>query len=106
MTSSCVGYEPRLRPAQRQMAPRSEFLIAVAPRAYTTGIRTSVVRIGKEHGGFMSRPRSAYFVAASFLVLLAAVACFAQEPEGPQTAAPTPVAPALRPVVERRSMSS
>jgi len=57
----------------------------------------------------MDGPRSAYFATASFLILLAtAAASFAQEPEGPQTAAPAPVAPtpALRPVLERRSVPS
>jgi hypothetical protein len=52
----------------------------------------------------MNRPRSAYFATVGIFVFLAAtVVSSAQEPEGPQTAAPAPVAPAPRPVLERRS---
>jgi type IV secretion system protein VirB10 len=88
------------------MGPAIEFPIAAALRAYTTGIRTSDVRIGKDHGGFMNRPRPAYFAPIGIFVFLVAVAAsFAQEPEGPQTAAPAPVAPAVRPL-ERRSVPS
>jgi hypothetical protein len=55
----------------------------------------------------MNRPRSACFATVGIFVFLAAtVVSFAQEPEGPQTAAPTPVAPAPRPVLERRSIPS
>jgi hypothetical protein len=55
----------------------------------------------------MNGPRSAYFATVGVFVLLAgAVVSFAQQPEGPQTAAPAPIAPAPRPVSERRSIPS
>src|ERR1700726_1059244 len=41
-----------------------------------------------------------------FLVLASTSVALAQEPEGPQTVAPAPVAPAPRPVLERRSNPS
>jgi type IV secretion system protein VirB10 len=46
--------------------------------------------------------RTRLLVSFSLLTLALADGAFAQEPEGPQTAAPPPVAPAPRPVVQRR----
>ena len=42
-------------------------------------------------------------LALHLLVLTSPALAFAQQPEGPQTSAPPPVAPAVRPAVERRS---
>jgi hypothetical protein len=89
------------------MAVRFEFPIAGALPAYTTGIRTSVVRIGKEHGGFMNRPRWEYLAPIGiFLFLASTIVTLAQEPEGPQTAAPAPVAPVPLPALEHRGISN
>jgi type IV secretion system protein VirB10 len=55
----------------------------------------------------MNGPRSAYLgLVGIFIFLATAAASVAQEPEGPQTAAPAPVAPAPLPALERRSISS
>lgn len=45
-------------------------------------------------------------LAFPFLVLASSSFAFAQEPEGPQTSAPPPVAPTERPAVERRAASN
>ncbi len=52
----------------------------------------------------MNRTRS--LLVLPLLVLASSSLAFAQEPEGPQTSAPPPVAPAERPAVERRAASS
>jgi hypothetical protein len=46
---------------------------------------------------------SSIFVLHVLLVSASSGVAFAQQPEGPQTSAPSPVAPAPRPAVERRS---
>lgn len=46
--------------------------------------------------------RKCLLVSFSLLTLAVPSHAFAQEPEGPQTAAPPPIVPAPRPVVERR----
>jgi len=55
----------------------------------------------------VKRIHLAYFAPAGvFLFVASTVVGRAQEPEGPQTAAPAPVAPAPRPAQERRSLPS
>lgn len=54
----------------------------------------------------MNRTRSTFFASATLLVLCASTAtAFAQQPDGPQTEAPPPVAPAARPAAARRGDS-
>ena len=52
----------------------------------------------------MNRTRT--LLAIPFLVLASSRCALAQEPEGPQTSAPSPIAPAPRPVVERHAGAS
>jgi hypothetical protein len=47
--------------------------------------------------------RTLSFFALNLLILTSPGLAFAQQPEGPQTSAPPPVAPAARPTVERRA---
>jgi hypothetical protein len=47
--------------------------------------------------------RTRPFVALHLLILTSSGLAFAQQPDGPQTSAPPPVAPAARPAVERRA---
>jgi hypothetical protein len=55
----------------------------------------------------MSRPRPVYFVSATLLVFSASSSiALAQEPPGPQTSAPAPVAPVVQPVAPRSAGSS
>ncbi len=55
----------------------------------------------------MNRARPSYLVpVAIFLFLASASVSFAQEPAGPQTSAPPPVAPAERPALKRRAPSN
>src|SRR6266851_3554772 len=50
--------------------------------------------------------RTCPLLALPLVMLASSSFVFAQEPEGPQTSAPPPVAPAERPAVERRAASS
>jgi len=55
----------------------------------------------------MNRARLAYLGSVGlFLLPVFSASSFAQEPAGPQTSAPPPVAPAERPAAQRRSASS
>ncbi len=55
----------------------------------------------------MNRARPSYLVPVGIFLFLASTSVsFAQEPDGPQTSAPPPVAPAERPAVERRAASN
>lgn len=55
----------------------------------------------------MNRRRPLYFAPAATLILLGSTGVsFAQQPDGPQTAAPPPVAPVERPAIQRRTIST
>jgi type IV secretion system protein VirB10 len=55
----------------------------------------------------MNRARLAYLGSVGlFLLSVFSASSFAQEPAGPQTSAPPPVAPAVRPAAQRRSAAS
>src|SRR5690242_14779726 len=66
-------------------------------------LRASVAMLAASHDSMevaVNRTRS--LLVLPFFVLGSSSLAFAQEPEGPQASAPPPVAPAARPVVERR----
>lgn len=55
----------------------------------------------------MNRARPSHLVPVGIFLFLASISLtFAQEPAGPQTSAPAPVAPAERPAVERHAAST